>query len=260
MRKPTLSPTKITTYLTCRVKYYWAYQTPYGRYLKRWNAHLALGTNLHRILQALHEQGGPHALSPEQVAHTLEQLWSAQSFSNHEESEQHKQAGHEMLRNYYQRHAEQPPIAIPLFMEKTLRRDMGEFVLMGRLDRVDEHPGGTLEIIDYKSGRTTVDEEQVRNDLALHCYALLIQHQFPNRALKISIDALRAGAKATVDLSPEDLQEFQSLLLEIGHQIVHDTFEDLAPHPIPPCLDCEFLALCQRHFGLKIDGYNIGDA
>ncbi|MFQ3610697.1 MAG: PD-(D/E)XK nuclease family protein [Fimbriimonadales bacterium] len=259
MRKPSLSPTKITTYLTCRVKYYWAYQTPYGRYLKRGNAQLALGANLHRALQAFHEQGGAQALSPEQIAQTLEQLWSMQGFRSQEESEHHKQVGHALIQDYYQRQVEQPSEAVPLFTEKMLRRDMGEFVLIGRIDRVDEHPDGTLEIIDYKSGRSTVSEEQVREDLALHCYALLIQEQYPDRPLRLSIDALRAGVKATVPVSWEHLQEFRELLVEIGHRILRDTFEVLEPELIPHCARCEFLPLCQRHFGLRVDGYNIGD-
>ncbi len=259
MRKPTLSPTKITTYLTCRVKYYWAYCTPYGRYLKRGNAQLALGANLHRALQTFHELGGAQKLSPEQVAHTLEQLWSEQGFQTREESEQHKQIGHALIQNYYQRQAEQLPEAVPLFTEKMLRRDMGEFVLMGRIDRVDEYPDGTLEIIDYKSGRTTINEEQVQNDLALHCYALLLQEHYPDRPIKISIDALRVGAKATVPLTPNDLEEFKALLIEIGHQMLSDPFEVLEPELIPHCLRCEFLPLCERHFGLKVDGYNLGD-
>ncbi|MCS7066993.1 MAG: PD-(D/E)XK nuclease family protein, partial [Fimbriimonadales bacterium] len=148
MRKPTLSPTRIQTYLTCRVKYYWAYLSPLGRRFRRPNPTLAMGANLHRVLQVFHELGGVEALSPEQVAHALEALWSAEGFETPEQSEAHKQMGHALLADYYARQAAQPSPARTLLTEKLLRMDRGDYVLLGRIDRVDEYPDGTLEIID----------------------------------------------------------------------------------------------------------------
>ncbi|MCS7066562.1 MAG: PD-(D/E)XK nuclease family protein [Fimbriimonadales bacterium] len=250
MRKPTLSPTRIQTYLTCRVKYYWAYLSPLGRQYRRPNPVLAMGANLHRVLQLFHHLGGAATLSREQVAHALETLWSAEGFETPEQSEAHKQLGHTLIGNYYEREATQPSPARTLFTEKMLRMDRGDYVLVGRLDRVDEHPDGTLEIIDYKSQRAVVTEAQVANDFALYCYALLLQHYYPDRPLLISIYALRAGEKATVALTHDQLQEFAQLLDDLAQQILHTDFEQLQPEPIPHCEVCEYLPLCTRCFGL----------
>ena len=252
MRKPVLSPTRIQTYLTCRVKYYWAYLSPLGRRFRRQNPALALGANLHRVLQVFHQLGGAETLSREQVAHALETLWSAAGFETPEQSEAHKQLGHALMADYYDRQATQPSPSRTLFTEKMLRMDRGDYVLVGRLDRVDEHPDGTLEIIDYKSQREVVTQEQVANDLALYCYALLLQHYYPNRPLWVSIYALRAGEKATVALTRDQLQEFAQLLDDVAQQILHADFETLQPEPIPHCEVCEYLPLCARHFGLTL--------
>jgi len=96
-----------------------------------------------------------------------------------------------------------------------------------------------------------VTEEQVANDLALHCYALLLQHVYPDRPLLISIYALRAGTKATVALTAEHMEEFATLLDELAQQILHTDFESLQPVPIPHCAKCEYLPLCNRRFGLE---------
>lgn len=253
MRKPTLSPTRIQTYLTCRVKYYWAYLSPLGRRFRRPNPALALGANLHRVLQLFHQLGGVETFSREQVAHALETLWSAEGFETAEQSEAHKQLGHALIANYYERQSAQPSPARTLFTEKLLRMDRGDYLLVGRLDRVDEHPNGALEIIDYKSQRQVVTEEQVANDLALYCYALLLQHHYPDRPLLISIYALQAGEKATVAITPNQLREFARLLDDIAQQILHTDFEPLQPAPIPHCEVCEYLPLCARHFGLQGD-------
>lgn len=251
MPKPTFSPTKLSTYLLCRVKYHWAYHTPYGKWLRRPNPAFAFGANLHRVLEYFHNAGGADKLSAEEFHHALEQLWSPMGFETDAQSDAYKQEGLQLTQQYYQQQLAQPSEAVVLFTERTLRRDMGRYVLMGRLDRVDEHPDGTLEIIDYKSGRTDVDEAQVRNDLALHCYALLLQEYYPDRPLQIAIYALRANKKVAVALTPDELEEFRIMLNRLVDEILDEDWELLNPRWIPHCAECDFLELCVRKLGLS---------
>ncbi len=253
MPKPTFSPTKLSTYLLCRVKYHWAYHTPYGKWLRRPNPAFAFGSNLHRVLEYFHNAGGAEKLSAEEFHHALEQLWSPTGFESDAQSDVYKQEGLQLTQQYYQQQLAQPSEAVVLFTERTLRRDMGRYVLMGRLDRVDEYPDGTLEIIDYKSGRTNVDEEQVRNDLALHCYALLLQEHYPDRPLQIAIYALRANKKVAVALTHDELEEFRLMLNRIVDEIIEEDWQWLTPRWIPHCAKCDFLELCVRKLGLSPD-------
>jgi len=252
MRKPTFSPTKLTTYLTCRIKYHWAYMTPYGKWMRRPHPAFAFGSNLHRALEYFHSAGGAEKLSPDEFHHAFNQLWSHAGFETAEQSEAFKQTGLELAQQYYQTQREQPAEAVVLFTERMLRRDMGRYVLMGRIDRVDEYPDGTLEIIDYKSGRSEVSEEQVRNDLALHCYALLLQEHYPDRPLRIAIYALRPNKKAAVSLDAETLEEFRELLNRLVAQILDEDWGLLNPQWIPECVECEFQDLCVRKLGLNL--------
>ncbi|MCS7301221.1 MAG: PD-(D/E)XK nuclease family protein [Fimbriimonadales bacterium] len=251
MPKPTFSPTKLNAYLTCRIKYHWAYLTPYGKWLRRPNPAFALGANLHRALEYFHNAGGAEKLSPEEFHRAIEQLWSPAGFETLAQSEAYKQTGLHLAQQYYQAHAEQPPEATVLFTERMLRRDMGRYVLMGRLDRVDEHPDGVLEIIDYKSGRAEVTEEQVRNDLALHCYALLLQEYYPDRPLWIAIHALRPNKKVALPLTPAELDDFRQMLNQLVAQILDEDWDLLYPQWIPHCAECEFVELCVRKLGLQ---------
>lgn len=250
MPKPIFSPTKISVYLTCRVKYHWAYHTPYGKWLRRANPAFAFGSNLHRVLEYFHNAGGAERVSAEEFHQALEQLWSSAGFETDEQSEAFKQTGLELAQQYYQQQLEQPSQAVVLFTERMLRRDMGRYILTGRIDRVDEHPDGTLEIIDYKSGRTDVDEDQVRNEFALYCYALLVQEYYPDRPLWIAVYALRPAKKVAVPLSPEELVEFQQMLNRLVDEILDEDWELLNPRWIDHCAACEFLELCTRKLGL----------
>ena len=253
MRKPIFSPTKLTTYLTCRIKYHWAYMTPYGKRMRRPNPAFAFGANLHRALEFFHTAGGAEKLSLDEFRDALNRLWSDAGFESAQQSEAFKQHGHALASQYYEAQAAQPTEAVVLFTERTLRRDMGRYILTGRIDRVDEHPDGALEIIDYKSGRADIDEDQVRNDLALHCYALLLQEVYPDRPLWIAIYALRPNKKVAVPLDTNTLAEFRELLDGLVAQILDEDWDLLAPRWIPHCAGCEFLELCVRKLGLIPD-------
>lgn len=247
MRKPSLSPTKITTYLTCKVKFYWAYHTPYGR-MRRPDPTVALGANLHRVLDAFHKLGGTQHLSPEQTQNLLERLWSDTLFPDPIISEQQRRVGQNLIQQYYQSQSTQPLEAKVLLTERLLRKDMRDFYLVGRIDRVDEYPDGTLEIIDYKSGRTYLTPEQVENDIALHCYALLLREHFADRPLRIALYALQIGEKVSVPVQPDSLDSFETLIHRLGIQILQEDYSQIAPAPIDACAWCDFLSLCQKRF------------
>jgi RecB family exonuclease len=225
--------------------------TRYGRLMRRPNPAFAFGANLHRALEFFHTAGGAEKLSPDEFREALERLWSNAGFESAQQSEAFKQHGHALASQYYEAQAAQPTEAVVLFTERTLRRDMGRYILTGRIDRVDEHPDGALEIIDYKSGRAEIDEEQVRNDLALHCYALLLQEIYPDRPLWIAIYALRPNKKVAVPLDAGALAEFRELLDALVAQILDEDWDFLAPRWIPHCAGCEFLELCVRKLGLN---------
>jgi len=67
---------------------------------------------------------------------------------------------------------EVPPDLEPVALEKSVRVDFGEFVVGGRVDRVDALPDGTLKVVDYKTGKFPKNEARTREeDLASPVYA-----------------------------------------------------------------------------------------
>jgi RecB family exonuclease len=125
---------------------------------------------------------------------------------------------------------------------------MGAFVLTGRIDRVDEHlEDGALEIVDYKSGRTDVTEEDVKDALAMSVYQLLVKRNHPERRVFATIHALRGGVTASASFTDDELAEWESELRGLGLEILGKDFEAVRPVPLPDvCPDCDFLPLCSR--------------
>jgi putative RecB family exonuclease len=245
-RKPTLSPSRFTTYLACPVMYRWSYEDPRGRWFRRAKPYFSFGTTLHKVLQRFHEDGGVGTVTKEALLANYDANWIEAGYESDEESARHRELGRELLEAYFRRQVEVPTLARPVYVERMLRYDMGPFVLSGRVDRVDEHPDGRLEIVDYKSGRDSVTQEEVANDLAMCAYQLLLRRTHPDRRVFATIHALRAGHSASHELDGQDLAQFEEDLRLLGEEVLERDFLSIIPTYKEACAHCDFVSLCKK--------------
>lgn len=248
-RKLTLSPTKLNAYLSCRLAYKYTYIDRIGRFFYKPKSFHTFGATLHRALDEFHKQGGADTQSADDLVNTMRSMWSDVGYGSKLEETEHLAAAEQLLGQYHQEHIIQG--AKTLFTEKQLRVDMGEFVLMGRVDRIDEHADGSLEIIDYKSGRLHVTEEEVRQDLAMGVYTLLASRLFAGRRITATIYALRSNQKATVEHTTDELAELEAMIRLLAAEIAQvDRDSDIEPTWKPDiCPYCDYLRLCRKSAG-----------
>lgn len=246
-RKPTLSPSKISTFLACPVKYRWTYLDDRGRWYMRAKSHYSFGSTLHRVLERFHDSGETGVTTTDEVIAAYEDSWIDAGYASAEEMAEAFGEGRQILERYVEEANRTPRIAKTLFVEKQLRQDLGPFVLLGRIDRVDEYPDGTLEVVDYKSGRETVTEDDVATDIAMSCYQVLLRAKYPDVPVRARIVALRTGASAASSLSDEDADKFIHDLQNLGELILTEDYAELIPVYKPLCPRCDFLPLCRQH-------------
>lgn len=246
-RKPTLSPSKISTYLACPVKYRWTYVDMRGRYYLRAKSYYSFGSTLHRVLERFHDSGDAGVTTTHEAIAALEESWIDAGYSSAQEMQEALGEGRTIVESYVDQVRLEPTTAQTLFVERTLRMDMGDWELLGRIDRLDEQEDGTLEIVDYKTGREGVGPDDVLGDLALGCYQLLVRDRYPGRPVVATIVALRSGERATASLSEQEAEELLSDLRFLGEQILHREYEEITPVFKGLCRYCDFLPLCRQH-------------
>jgi putative RecB family exonuclease len=253
-RKFVISPTKLKTYALCPAKYRLEYVDKIGRFYHRARAGYAFGHSLHRALDAFHDAGGAGTLSAGDLTASLDQVWVARGYESAEQEARYREEGLRILEEYHAHAAAVTAAAGPetsppatLWTEKTLRMDLSaDLALSGRIDRVDEHADGALEIVDYKSGRDAVTPEDVRGSLALGIYQLLVKHKMPERRVFATLVALRTGARASAELDGAERAELLALCLEAGEEIRTRDWESALPIPNDHCPHCDFLPHCAR--------------
>ncbi len=245
-RKPTISPTKISIYLACPVRYRWTYIDDRGRWYMRSKSCYSFGTTLHKVLERFHDTGDVGVSTVGQALSAYEESWIDAGFRSADEMAEAYGEGLQILERHVQESYERPSGAQTLYVEKQLKEDLGQFFLMGRLDRVDEYDDGTIEVVDYKSGRESVCAEDVENDIAMSVYQFLLKRKFPDRPVRAKIIALRSGASATWQMSDLELDHVEATVRQIGMEIVSEDFYERMPVNKPLCSACDFLPLCRK--------------
>lgn len=250
-RKPELSPTRLKTYLACRMMYRLEYVDKVGKFYHRARAGYTFGSTLHQTLQNFHEAGGSAAVSATDLVAHLDTTWQSQGYKDAEHEQAHREEATRILETYHTLAQTRADVTRTFLTEKMLKWDMGPFVLTGRVDRIDEHVAdGSLEIVDYKSGRMSVSEEDVKEALAMSVYQLLAKRTWPDRRVFATIHALRGGVTASASFTDEELAEMEENLRGIGLEILETDFEAVRPFPLPDvCPGCDFLVpRCSRYW------------
>ena len=228
------------SWLDCHLQYKFTYFDRLSKFYYRANRGDTFGASMHRALQAIYESGGPAATAPEQAVEALESAWASAGYASPNEEQEALETGRKLITGYHERLQQRE--ARTLLIEKQLRWRYDSFTLMGRLDRMDEHPDGTLEVIDYKSGRQEVTPEQVRESIAMTCYALLVRRHYPDRAVRATIVALAGGCEATATWTDDDLDVFEEQAHTVAAQITGR--EEFPPSYGPVCTGCIYSGIC----------------
>ncbi len=248
-RKPTLSASKLSTFLNCPTKYMWTYVDPRGRQFMGPRSYFSFGTSLHSVLQQFHSENAVGVKTQEEALAALDESWIEAGYGSAEEMADAFGEGREIISKYVEAVLKEDVKHRTIFVEKQFRHDLGDFVLIGRIDRLDELEDGTLEVVDYKTGRDDVTNADVANDTAMSVYQLLVSRNFPGVAVRAKIIALRTNRNGVAQASPEALDELEFAIRELGQQILNTNWEDHFPVRKVFCENCDFRRLCARHPG-----------
>jgi DNA helicase-2/ATP-dependent DNA helicase PcrA len=137
--------TRLETYRRCPFQYKLRYQHHVPGQ-PRPGTRLALA--LHAALAAFYRDQGAMPY-PDDLLRTFDAQWPAELS---ERDVRAMEEGRALLVDYFRRQGDVWPQV--RFVEEPFRLELGRHVLIGKLDRVDVRPDGTLQIVDYKTARS----------------------------------------------------------------------------------------------------------
>ena len=126
----------------------------------------------------------------------------------------------------------------------------GKHILTGVIDRIDKLPDGTVEIIDYKTGKRMPSQRALDKNNQLSLYAIGLKSRWPRikiEDLKLSLYFLKFNEKINTKRTEKDLEEVKNQAIDLIHKIEKSDFE---PHSSVLCGWCGYRNICPawRHF------------
>ncbi|MFA4999962.1 MAG: UvrD-helicase domain-containing protein [Patescibacteria group bacterium] len=167
------------------------------------------------------------------------EFWQTDGYPNKEDREKYKNKGREALKKFLKDYQTAPPAEI-LFLEKKFSFKVGEDVIKGTIDRVDKLGDGTLEIVDYKTGKDKKLDFATKRQLIL--YQLFLEEFLKIKVSHLSYYYLESGAKVSFVATEKEIDK---LRLEINAEIAAIKKRDFAPTPSPMCKFCDFNSICE---------------
>lgn len=237
-----LSFTRLTKFETCPLAYRLAYidrvraepgvPARFGR---------AVHSVLERLLREAIEQERIGKLPEERAWELLRQAWAAESLSGVKLYEE----AIRMVQHFIAAEGVVDPRNV-LAIEREFRIVVGEFTVIGVLDRVNRIDDQTVEVVDYKSNYQLFSSDQVESSLQLSLYHVAAQHLWPwAKRVQLTFDMLRHGVRQRTSRTPEELEVALGYVQALGHQMQNAA--RYAPRLGPGCAYCDYREQCPAY-------------
>jgi ATP-dependent DNA helicase UvrD/PcrA len=228
-----LSASDIDTYRICPLKYKFArvFRIP-----QEPTIHQRFGIVMHQVLERFHTEDGG---SLERLRELFEISWRRSGFGDSDDELQFRERAVESLERYWRQN--EASEAEPVWFERSFAFKIGPHLLRGRVDRVDRHPDGSFELIDYKTGKAKTEDE-LREDVQLSVYQMGARESWRLETTAQSYFYVLTGEKVPVEHSTEELERVRATVTEIAGGILKQRFE---PTPSPDiCRFCDYRIIC----------------
>lgn len=235
-----LSHSQVDDYLACPLKYRL-------RHLARVptppHHALVVGNALHQAVAAWHlGQLRSRPLAEGGVLDAFAAHWSSEGFLSREHEEARYEAGREALRRFVATPAEDGRRTIAV--ERSFQVRMGDDVVRGRFDRVDEGPDGAI-ITDYKSSDVREQpraDERARDSLQLQLYALAWEAETGELPAALELWFLDSGVVGHATPDRRRLDRARTTLATVARRIRSGSFE-ARPDRVT-CGFCPYRQIC----------------
>jgi RecB family exonuclease len=144
------------------------------------------------------------------------------------------------------------PESEPVGVERTVATHTGRLAVTGRVDRIDER-GDELVVVDYKTGRHNLTEDDARGSQALALYALGVRRTLRRLCGRVELHHLPSGSVVAFEHTDESLQRHLARAEHTAHDIVAasdtlaagaDADDVFPPAPSSACAWCDFRRHC----------------
>ena len=238
-----LSASDIDTYRACPLRYKFARVL---RVPREPTLNQRFGIVVHQVLERFHEQatrvgareGGPSDARAEMLR-LLDIAWRRSGLGDSDEERQLRDKARRALLLYQQRLSEQ--VGVPRWFERSFSFSLGRHQVRGRVDRVDELPGGGYGLIDYKTGLPR-RVDQLRDDVQLALYAVAARETWQLEATERTYYYVLDDERVSLGPDEAGVEWVSQTVAQVGEAILGQRFEPTPSRAV--CAMCDYRIAC----------------
>ncbi len=236
-----LTGSRLEAYLSCPKKYYFANIRNLHKSFDKKSPQLVFDQVLHKVLNSLyrfHIKGTPFDFA--KLQKSLDYFWNNSEFETVEIGEEYKKQALDCLKSYYETFCKFEDNHIETdyyFKTNLLGIEYG-----GKFDRVDKNEDGSLEIIDYKTGKMPINgAEELEESLNVQMLFMAGNSIFNSPVKRLTFIFLKEKKVLYVYPDKDKIETALSKFKEIVQSILDGKF---LPNPSNACCWCDFKDNC----------------
>jgi RecB family exonuclease len=242
------TPSKLSSFEDCARRYRYSYvDRPTPPKGPPW-AHNSLGASVHTALKNWYALAAPRR-TPGALPTLLASTWVSEGYRDNAQERLARERALGWLESYV---ATLDPKIEPAGVERVVAAKTSVLAFSGRADRIDRR-GDEMVIVDYKTGRSELTDDDARGSSALALYAYATARVFRRPCRTVELHHLPTGTVATHEHSDASLDRAVSRAEGIARDIraaeraVADGADPDAAFPTSPgslCSFCDFRRIC----------------
>ena len=242
------SPSRLLAWLDCPRRYRMQYLDRPKPQVRSPRAHTSVGVATHNVLRDFWDLA-PVERTPAAVESLVRQSWIEVGFRDPEQSASWRARTTRRVTEYLRGvdRARQP-----LGVERTVSLRTETLAVTGRLDRLDDRDG-ELVVVDYKTGRARLTDDDARTSLPMALYAVAAAGMFRRPCTRVELHHLPTGEVLAHEHTPATLArkvaEAESIAVDLCRADADYAEKGVesplfAPSVSPICSWCDFRAHC----------------
>jgi len=229
-----LSPTDIARYMGCPLAYRFA---SVDRVPPRWDPNRAIGNSIHAALEACLREGVPDDGADKVIARFAVEM-KRRGAADTAVGQQAMDRVRENVPKYLDRVRKSG--VRPVGVERAFSLKVGPHVVHGRIDRIDSHPQGGHQLVDYKSGRAPFRETDAGR-LVLITYIEGARDAWGIEPRGAVLEYVLDAETRPVSPDGQERAEAMEQVREVADAISAGQFD---PTPGWACRTCDFNMIC----------------
>jgi len=211
------------------------------------------GTYIHKVLKWFYQKD-PHFPTLDALLKYYREYWPKKTegfeWKDPEEEKSYFKEGLRILEEFYNKNIPHKTSILDLetrfevVIDENPDKPNGKHILTGVIDRIDKLPDGTVEIIDYKTGKRMPSQNALDKNEQLSLYAIGLKNRWPRiktENLKLSLYFLKFKEKINTKRTEKDLEEAKNKVIDLIHKIEKSDFE---PRSSVLCGWCGYRNIC----------------